>query len=101
MATICNNCGVTKPDISTPGTYHRCMRGTFVQPVPVNKPMTIYRPHKCDICGSTAIDHTENQCQMNRAFARTSVSDLVKNSPETKADGHKSAPKPPQGDTIV
>jgi len=25
---------------------------------------------KCDLCGSTAIDHTEMHCQMNRAFRR-------------------------------
>lgn len=25
---------------------------------------------KCDICGSTAVDHTEMQCQINRQLKR-------------------------------
>lgn len=26
----------------------------------------VTKPVKCDICGSTARDHTESQCQINR-----------------------------------
>lgn len=25
---------------------------------------------KCDMCGSTAIDHTEQQCQLNQQFKK-------------------------------
>lgn len=29
------------------------------------------QPVKCDLCGSTAIDHTEMDCQLNRVLQKT------------------------------
>lgn len=37
------------------------------QPYPI---MPTLQPVKCDICGSTAIDHTEMQCQVNRVLKK-------------------------------
>ena len=37
---------------------------------PTDKPIEPRQPVKCDICGSTAIDHTEFQCATNRQFAQ-------------------------------
>lgn len=46
-------------------------RNQYLPPV---QPYVIYYPpqprildgQKCDVCGSTAIDHTENHCSVNR-----------------------------------
>lgn len=53
---ICNPCDPSKhggPVVSWPS----------YQPLPFQR-----GGQKCGLCGSTAIDHTEMHCQMNRAF---------------------------------
>lgn len=32
---------------------------------------------KCDLCGSTAIDHTEQQCNLNRSFNQIKPKDNI------------------------
>ena len=51
---ICNNCGET----TLAGGTHACIaqQEPFISPV---------RPVKCDICGSTTIDHTQTHCELN------------------------------------
>lgn len=66
--TICKACKGYIPDIGG----HNCPNGAFDQYRQV--PPTHYPPitaqfrwtAKCDMCGSTAIDHTEHQCNMNQ-----------------------------------
>lgn len=63
--TICTKCGQHLLDKG--GWPHNCP-GNQVQKIvynyypPALTPMRI----KCDICGSTAIDHTEAQCALNK-----------------------------------
>lgn len=62
MATTCKRCRGTIPDLGD----HFCSNAPEIpsyQPWP--PPVKNYGV-KCDICGSTAIDHTEMQCQLNR-----------------------------------
>jgi hypothetical protein len=61
MATICKKCGGIVADIYPPGTRHECGAKT-------NEFISGKRPNKCGMCGSTAVDHTEAQCAMNRAL---------------------------------
>lgn len=62
MAMICKQCGGLIPDWGN----HSCTAGHYVWPY-VPQPR-IVSGQKCDICGSTAIDHTEAQCSFNRSF---------------------------------
>lgn len=62
--TICPKCNKHLGDINIPiSTGHIC-----VNPIQYSKDSVgISRMAvKCDICGSTAIDHTEAQCNVNR-----------------------------------
>lgn len=59
--TICKKCRGWVPDTGE----HFCY--------PISDSTTPYKYiqiRKCDICGSTAIDHTENQCQINRSLKK-------------------------------
>lgn len=64
---ICQRCLGTIPDIGD----HFCTTGPNIQPY-VPYPLPPMRGQKCDICGSTAIDHTETQCSINRQMNRLS-----------------------------
>lgn len=65
--TYCSKCNNPIGDITLPGQGgHKCPTNYTVEPgFSVPRDM---RGQKCDMCGSTAIDHTENQCQLNRAL---------------------------------
>lgn len=63
---ICKICNNYIPDIGD----HFCV-STSSQPLP-SFPNVDRRGQKCDICGSTAIDHTEAQCQLNRVLKKNS-----------------------------
>lgn len=63
--TYCNKCKLPIGDFGSPMFEpHYCTDS--------NTRTLEYKPPKprvglkCDMCGSTAIDHTENQCSMNR-----------------------------------
>lgn len=43
---------------------------------------SIKSPHKCDLCGSTAIDHTEYQCSMNRRLRLQDIKTQLKGGSE-------------------
>lgn len=47
----------------------QCKIWPSTHPVPLHSMRT---GQKCDICGSTAIDHTENQCSLNRQLQKWS-----------------------------
>lgn len=66
--TICNSCGQYIGDINLQGMGHKCSKNVVIVPSPYISPHLVLpvNNQKCDICGSTAIDHTENQCQINR-----------------------------------
>ena len=57
--TYCKKCSGYIPDIGE----HFCppQYPVITTPLPAIK-----LGQKCDVCGSTAIDHTENQCSLNR-----------------------------------
>ncbi len=57
----CQKCGGFIPDIGVHNCYGPKLE--YSQPPQYIPPI---RPVKCDICGSTAIDHTETQCIINR-----------------------------------
>lgn len=46
-------------------------------------PLLLKGGKKCDICGSTAIDHTEMHCQMNRAFKKATTPTTKENQEAT------------------
>lgn len=58
----------------------------------------LFRPLKCDLCGSTAIDHTESRCQMNRQLKdlrrQRAVTDLASTDP-AEASSPSNPPKEP------
>lgn len=56
--TYCAKCGGVVPDIG----LHQCPTATITY-----KPNSfIHSSSRCGICGSTAIDHTEADCQRNQ-----------------------------------
>jgi len=66
--TYCKKCNGMIGDI---GEIHACL---FQPDHLYNPPMTglppMRIPVKCAQCGSTTIDHTENQCQINRQLPK-------------------------------
>lgn len=66
MALICARCSGVIPDIGG----HNCPNNAGYQ-ITTNIPQPrLINGLKCDLCGSTAIDHTEAQCQLNRLSQR-------------------------------
>lgn len=68
MATICNQCGGIIPDIG----HHNCFAKVYQWPhifpntvQPLIQPLMV-QGQKCELCGSTAIDHTEALCKLYR-----------------------------------
>lgn len=65
---------------------HTCS-GRIVTPFYPYPPQPPVRPlmggQKCDLCGSTAIDHTEQQCSINRVLKPTKSAPKT-NGKETK-----------------
>ena len=63
MATLCHQCGGIISDIGShpcPGRISKTIHSPYT---PLPQPL---KGQKCDICGSTAVDHTERQCALNR-----------------------------------
>lgn len=70
--TICPNCKLHVADLYAPPLFdHRCP--VLGKPVGWEHDAPV-KGSKCGVCGSTAIDHTENQCQLNRALKKVKKS---------------------------
>ena len=71
--TICKKCNAHVGDIGDP---HVCPKPDYItykhfdpnRVIREEEFIPIVKGQKCDICGSTAIDHTEAQCQLNRSL---------------------------------
>ena len=68
---ICGGCDVGIPPTPEPQQYFKQL------------PTERLKVQKCDVCGSTAIDHTEAACQQNRGFAFMRTPDLAQASPSS------------------
>ncbi len=66
--TICKYCKAGVADFYLGGERHECRGGNYPGVLPKSDYPT--KPVKCDLCGSTAIDHTENQCNLNRTLKK-------------------------------
>lgn len=68
------------------------------------RPFAPTKPQKCDLCGSTAIDHTEMHCQMNRLNNRllgNALTDLKPSDSSAMSGDSKSPSSPPNNDKEV